>query len=344
MKVLITGGAGFIGSHLAEGYLDRGDEVYIIDDLSTGSLRNIRTIEERPGFHKVIDTILNEEVMLELTGICDVIIHLAAAVGVKYIIDNPLHSIETNVRGTEIVLRSANKFRKKVFIASTSEVYGKNAKMPLKEDDDRIQGPTVISRWCYSCTKALDEFHALAYFRTENLPVVIARFFNTVGPRQTGTYGMVIPRFVMQALQDKPLTVFGDGKQTRTFTYIGDVIQAVIKLMEHSGSVGEIVNIGGVDEISIENLAKKVIQMTGSSSEVRYVPYSEAYEEGFEDMPRRVPDIGKLEKLTGYKPETNLNEIIKKVIEYLKAFGDAREEPPVISKYDPSPLKRIIQN
>jgi UDP-glucose 4-epimerase len=344
MKVLITGGAGFIGSHLAEGYLDRGDEVYIIDDLSTGSLRNIQSMEKRAGFYKVIDTILNEEVMLELTGICDVIIHLAAAVGVKYIIDNPLPSIETNVRGTEIVLKSANKFRKKVFIASTSEVYGKNTNMPLKETDDRIQGPTVIYRWCYSCTKALDEFHALAYHKTEHLPVVIARFFNTVGPRQTGTYGMVIPRFVMQSLQDKPLTVFGDGKQTRTFTYIGDVIKAIMKLMDHPDAVGEIVNIGGVDEISIEDLAKRVIELTGSSSEIRYVPYDEAYEEGFEDMPRRVPDLTKLEKVIGYKPQTSLDEIIKKVIEFHKAFGDTREERPVISKFDPSPLKRIIQS
>jgi len=343
MKVLITGGAGFIGSHLAEGYLNRGDEVYIIDDLSTGSLRNIQSIEGQDRFHKVIDTILNEEIMLELTGICDVIIHLAAAVGVKYIIENPLLSIETNVRGAEIVLKSAHKFRKKVFIASTSEVYGKNTKMPLREDHDRMLGPTTIGRWCYSCTKSLDEFHALAYHKTEKLPVIIARFFNTVGPRQTGTYGMVVPRFVMQALKNKPLTVFGDGKQTRTFTYIGDVIKAAMKLIDSPSAVGEIFNIGGIEEISIADLAKKVIAATGSSSEIRYIPYDEAYEEGFEDMPRRVPDISKLQEYIDYKPETDLDGIIHKVVDYLKAFGDAREESPVISKYDPSPLKRIIR-
>ena len=316
MKVLITGGAGFIGSYLCEAYLSRGDEVYVIDDLSTGSLDNIKPFAPNPLFHFVNDTILNREAMLELTGICDVVAHLAAAVGVKLIIDEPLKSIHTNIVGTEIVLELANKFRKKTFLASTSEVYGRNSQVPLHETDPRVYGPTHLARWSYAATKAMDEFLALAYFRTKQLPIIIGRFFNTVGPRQTGQYGMVIPRFVGQALRNEPITVYGDGTQTRNFTYVEDVVRAVVALIEESSAIGEIFNIGGEGEISINSLAERIKSITQSSSPIQHIPYDEAYQEGFEDMERRVPDISKIVNLIGYKNTHDLDAILAKVVEY----------------------------
>ena len=316
VRMLITGGAGFIGSYLSEAYIQRGEEVWVIDDLSTGSLENITQLLHHPRFHFVNDTILNREILLELTGTCDVIIHLAAAVGVRLIIEEPLKSIHTNVVGTELVLEMANKFRKKIFIASTSEVYGRNSKVPLHEDDQRIYGSTVLARWSYAATKAMDEFLALAYYRTKQLPVIIARLFNTVGPRQTGRYGMVIPRFVGQALRNDPITVYGDGSQTRTFTYVGDVVQGIMALIDEPGAVGEIFNIGGEEEITIETLALKVKTITGSSSRIEHIPYSEAYQEGFEDMERRVPDITRIQRLVGYRNTRDIDTILAKVVEY----------------------------
>ena len=319
MKVLITGGAGFIGSYLSGAFLARGDEVYVIDDLSTGSLSNIQPFIPNPLFHFVKDTILNREALLELTGICDVIAHLAAAVGVRLIIDDPLRSIHTNVVGTENVLELANKFRKKIFLASTSEVYGRNSQVPLRETDTRIYGPTHVARWSYAATKAMDEFVALAYYRTKQLPIIIGRFFNTVGPRQTGRYGMVIPRFVEQALRNDPITVYGDGNQTRNFTYVEDVVRGVIGLIDEPRAVGEIFNIGGDGEISINSLAERVRAITRSSSPIRHMPYDEAYQEGFEDMQRRVPDITKIANLIGYRNTCDLDSILAKVVEYEKA-------------------------
>ncbi len=316
MRILITGGAGFIGSFLAENYLGHGEEVYVIDDLSTGSLENITPILKNSRFHFVNDTILNRDVMLELTGICDVVIHLAAAVGVKLIIEEPLRSIHTNVVGTEIVLELANKFRKKTFIASTSEVYGRNSKVPLGEDDMRIYGSTDLARWSYAATKAMDEFLALAYHRTKQLPVLIARFFNTVGPRQTGRYGMVVPRFVGQALRNEPITVYGDGTQTRSFTYVEDVVRGVMALINEPKAVGGIFNIGGETEVSINELAARVKAITGSASPIVHVPYENAYMEGFEDMERRVPDISRIRDLTGYRNTYDLDDILAKVVEF----------------------------
>lgn len=316
MRILITGGAGFIGSYLSEAYVERGEEVWVIDDLSTGSLENVAPLMHHPRFHFVNDTILNREVLLELTGTCDVIVHLAAAVGVRLIIEEPLKSIHTNVAGTELVLEMANKFRKKIFIASTSEVYGRNSKVPLNEDDQRIYGSTVLARWSYAATKAMDEFLALAYYRTKQLPIIIARLFNTVGPRQTGRYGMVIPRFVGQALRNDPITVYGDGSQTRTFTYVGDVAQGIVSLIDEPRAVGDIFNIGGEEEITIKDLASKVKAVTGSSSRIEYIPYSEAYQEGFEDMERRVPDISKIQTLVGYRNTRDTDAILAKVVDF----------------------------
>lgn len=316
MKVLVTGGAGFIGSYLAEIYLARGNEVYVIDDLSTGSLENIRHLSTNPMFHFVNDTILNREAMVELIGICDVVAHLAAAVGVKLIIDEPLKSIHTNIVGTEIVLELANKFRKKFFLASTSEVYGRNSQVPLHENDLRIYGPTHLARWSYAATKAMDEFLALAYYRTTRLPVVIARFFNTVGPRQTGQYGMVIPRFVGQALRNEPITIYGDGKQTRSFTSVKDVVRGVVHLLEEPRAIGETFNIGGEEEISINELAARVKGITGSTSPITHVPYDEAYQEGFEDMERRLPDITRIKSLIGYKNTYDLDKILAEIVQY----------------------------
>src|SRR6266511_4131297 len=287
MRVLITGGAGFVGSHLAEALLDRGDEVYVLDDLSTGSIDNISHLKPNPKFHYTIDTVTNEPLLAELVDRCDTVVHLAAAVGVKLIVESPVRTIETNVHGTEVVLKVANKKKKLVLIASTSEVYGKSAKVPFAEDDDLVLGPTSKHRWAYACSKMIDEFLALAYWKERKLPVIIVRLFNTVGPRQTGQYGMVIPNFVRQALAGQPITVFGDGTQSSSFTYVGDVVSGLLKLVAHPKAIGEVFNIGNGQEITMRALADKIKVMTGSASDVVLIPYDQAYEAGFEDMPRR---------------------------------------------------------
>ncbi len=316
MRVLITGGAGFIGSHLAEAYLHRGDDVLVIDDLSTGTIENIRHLKGNPKFHYTIDSVHNQPVTAELVDQSDVIFHLAAAVGVKLIVESPVRTIETNVRGTEVILALANKKKRKVLIASTSEVYGLSADVPFREDGNLVMGATTKGRWSYACSKAIDEFLALAYWREKKLPTTVVRLFNTVGPRQTGRYGMVIPTFVKQALSGRPITVYGDGKQTRCFGYVGDVVGALIKLMDQSDAVGNVYNIGSNEEISISDLAEKVRQLTNSTSEIVFIPYDEAYEEGFEDMPRRVPDISKINQLVGFQPEMSLDGILKSVIDF----------------------------
>lgn len=317
MRALITGGAGFIGSHLAESLLRDNKGVIIIDNLSTGSMDNIEHLKANPKFSFHIDTIMNESLMKRLIKKSDIVYHMAAAVGVKYIIDNPLESIEINVRGTEIVLKLANELgKKKVLIASTSEIYGKNVdgQRKFSEEDDRVLGTTSITRWSYSCTKALDEFLALAYFREKKLPVVIMRFFNTCGPRQTGRYGMVIPRFIKQALLNQPITVYGDGKQTRSFAYVTDAVDAVIALAGHKKAVGRIFNIGNPKPISISELAEKVRKMTKSSSNIVHIPYEKAYEKGFEDMRHRQPNIARIKRLIGFKPRVGIDETLKNVI------------------------------
>lgn len=316
MRVLITGGAGFIGSHLADAYLERGDEVLVIDDLSTGTIENIRHLKNNPKFHYTIDSVHNQPVTAELVDQCDVVVHLAAAVGVKLIVESPVRTIETNVRGTEVILALANKKQKRVMIASTSEVYGLSADVPFREDGNLVMGATTKGRWSYACSKAIDEFLALAYWREKKLPTTIVRLFNTVGPRQTGRYGMVIPTFVRQALAGRPITVYGNGKQTRCFGYVGDVVGALIKLMDRSDSVGQVYNIGSSEEISILQLAEKVKELTNSESEIVLVPYDEAYEEGFEDMPRRVPDTTKINQLVGFRAEMTLEGILKSVISF----------------------------
>jgi UDP-glucose 4-epimerase len=316
LRVLITGGAGFIGSHLADAYLKRGDHVYVIDDLSTGTIENIQHLKGDSRFHYTIDSVHNQPVTAELVDQCDVIFHLAAAVGVKLIVESPVRTIETNVRGTEVVLALANKKKKKVLVASTSEVYGLSADVPFREDGNLVMGATTKGRWSYACSKAIDEFLALAYWREKKLPTIIVRLFNTVGPRQTGQYGMVIPTFVKQALAGRPITVYGDGNQSRCFGYVGDVVGALVKLMDHEDSVGQVFNIGSNQEISILELAQKVKELTQSDSDIVFVPYDEAYEEGFEDMPRRVPDISKVGELVGFKPEMDLEGILKTVIDY----------------------------
>ncbi|MEO7971141.1 MAG: GDP-mannose 4,6-dehydratase [bacterium] len=316
MRVLITGGAGFIGSHLADAYLQRGDEVLIIDDLSTGTIENIRHLKNNPRFQYTIDSVHNQPVTAELVDQCDVVVHLAAAVGVKLIVESPVRTIETNVRGTEVVLALANKKQKRVLVASTSEVYGLSTDVPFKEDGNLVMGATTKGRWSYACSKAIDEFLALAYWREKKLPTTIVRLFNTVGPRQTGRYGMVIPTFVRQALAGRPITVYGNGKQTRCFGYVGDVVGALIKLLDTSDSVGQVYNIGSSEEISIAKLAEKIKELTNSDSEIVFVPYDEAYEEGFEDMPRRVPDTSKIKKLVGFEPKMKLEGILQSVIDY----------------------------
>jgi UDP-glucose 4-epimerase len=329
MKVLITGGAGFIGSHLAEACLKKGDEVYIIDDFSTGSPDNIRFFHEderfKDRFFVTEDTILNQDTLLELTGICDVVFHLAAAVGVRYILENPLDAIRINIQGTEKVLEMCAKFKKKVLIASSSEVYGKHLHAPLIETDNIIYGPSSKFRWSYAASKLMDEFTALAYYRTKGLKVIIARLFNTIGPRQTGAYGMVVPRLVEQALKNEDLTVYGDGTQTRTFTDVADVVRALIALTESEAAVGEVFNVGGTQEITISDLAEKIIKATGSSSSVRLIPYNEAYEKDFEDMQRRVPSIEKIRQTVGFEPETDLDSILRRVIDFMaEKIGEVR--------------------
>jgi UDP-glucose 4-epimerase len=318
VKALITGGAGFIGSHLAERLLRDGHEVAVLDNLSTGAIDNISHLKQTPGFSYAIDSVTNESLLAEMIDRSDVVFHLAAAVGVKLIVEQPVHTIETNVHGTEVVLKHANKKKKLVFIASTSEVYGKSTDVPFREGAELVLGATVKHRWAYACSKLIDEFLALAYWKERKLPVIIVRLFNTVGPRQTGQYGMVIPSFVRQALAGQPITVFGDGTQSRCFTYVGDVVRAMVALVDEPRAVGQVFNIGNGTEITIADLASKVKQLTESSSAIVRVPYEQAYEAGFEDMPRRVPDISKLRALVGYEPTVELDEILTRVIEYFR--------------------------
>ena len=322
MKILITGGAGFIGSHLSDAYLKRGDEVYVIDDLSTGRIENIQHLKGQPRFHYTIDTVHNHPLTAELVDQADVVFHLAAAVGVKLIVESPVRTIETNVRGTEVVLSIANKKKKKVLLASTSEVYGLSTDVPFREDGNLVMGATTKGRWSYACSKAIDEFLALAYWREKKLPTIVVRLFNTVGPRQTGQYGMVIPTFVKQALAGRPITVYGDGKQSRCFGYVGDVVGALIKLMDHKDAVGNVFNIGSNEEISILQLAQRIKELTQSDSEIVFVPYDEAYEEGFEDMPRRIPDISKVRNLVGFEPKMSLDGILQTVIDFQSGRRD----------------------
>jgi len=318
VRALITGGAGFIGSYLSEALLDEGHEVLILDNLSTGSIENIAHIKGRPGFEYFIDTVNNEPLLAELIDRSDVVFHFAAAVGVKLIVEQPVHTIETNVHGTEVVLKHANKKKKLVVIASTSEVYGKSEDVPFREDSDLVLGPTKKHRWAYACSKAIDEFLALAYWKERKLPVIIVRFFNTVGPRQTGQYGMVIPNFVRQALAGEPITVFGDGQQSRSFTHVADVVWALLKLVNEPKAIGEVINIGNMQEVSILKLAERVRELSGSKSPIKLVPYDQAYESGFEDMPRRVPDLTKVTAMIGYKTKNTLDDILVQVIDHFR--------------------------
>ena len=321
MKILITGGAGFIGSHLAELLLDADHDVFVLDDLSTGSMDNIDHLKTHPRFGYVIDTIFNDAVLAEQVNQADLIFHLAAAVGVQLIVDAPVHTIEANVKGTEVVLRHAARTQTLVVIASTSEVYGKNTNLPFREDDDLVMGSTQKHRWAYACSKAIDEFMALAYLKERQLPVIVVRLFNTVGPRQTGRYGMVIPNFVRQALAGKPITVFGDGTQSRSFAYVGDVVRGLVSLVQDRRAVGEVFNLGNDEEITINALARLVKTMTSSNSTIINIPYEKAYEAGFEDMPRRVPDLTKIQTLVGYAPRVQLPEILRNVIDHHRRHG-----------------------
>jgi UDP-glucose 4-epimerase len=322
MRALITGGAGFIGSHLTEALLHAGHQVTVIDDLSTGRFENIQHLTALPHFRFAIETITNEAVMDRFVSECDVIFHLAAAVGVELIIQSPVRVIQTNILGTEAVLNIANRYRRKVLLASTSEVYGKNDKLPFKEDDDSLLGPTTKSRWCYSVTKAVDEFLALAYYRERQLPVVILRFFNTVGTKQTGQYGMVVPRFIKMALTNEPITIYGDGQQSRCFCNVADTVRAIINLSENPDALGEVFNVGSTEEVTIEQLAIRIKELTGSQSEITYIPYDEAYEAGFEDMRRRIPDTTKIHHLTGWEPRYSLDVTLKQIIEdYRERLG-----------------------
>jgi UDP-glucose 4-epimerase len=318
VRALITGGAGFIGSHLAEALLEQGHEVLILDNLSTGSIENIAHIKGRPGFEYFIDSVENEPLLAELIDRSDVVFHFAAAVGVKLIVEQPVYTIETNVHGTEVVLKHANKKKRLVVVASTSEVYGKSNDVPFREDSDLVLGPTPKHRWAYACSKAIDEFLALAYWKERKLPVIIVRFFNTVGPRQTGQYGMVIPNFVRQALAGEAITVFGDGTQTRAFTHVADVVGALLLLVREPNAIGQVVNIGTTQEVTITMLAERVRELCGSQSPIKYIPYEEAYDSGFEDMPRRVPDLTKIRRMIGYEPRHALDDILVQVIDYFR--------------------------
>ena len=321
--ILITGGAGFIGSHLAEALLERGHTVTIIDDLSTGRFENIAHLTGHPRFHFAIETITNQVVLDRLASECRLIFHLAAAVGVQLIVESPVHTIETNITGTEAVLKAALRYRAKVLIASTSEVYGKGNVTPFQEDDDVVLGPTVRSRWAYAASKMVDEFLGLAYYREKGLPVVVFRLFNTVGPRQTGRYGMVIPRFVGQALTNEPLTVYGDGQQSRCFLHVHDAVEAMLALSEAPKAVGQVFNVGSTEEVSIQELARQVLALTGAAQAgeedggITFIPYDQAYAEGFDDMRRRVPDISKIQALTGWEPRFSLGKILDDVIEHM---------------------------
>jgi len=316
MKILITGGAGFIGSHLCEALLSEGNTVTIIDNLSTGKFSNIAHLKTNKNFNYVIGSVLDKNLLENLIAEADEIYHLAAAVGVKFIIDNPLLSLQTNIIGTEYVLELSNKYKKKVLLASTSEIYGKSECIPFKEEADRVLGSTSISRWSYSCAKAVDEFLALAYFREKKLPVIIVRLFNTVGPRQTGQYGMVIPKFVKAALLSHPIVIYGTGKQSRCFADVADIVWGLKTLMNEPKAIGQIFNLGNTEEITIEDLAQKIKVLVNSDSKIEYVPYENAFEEGFEDMQRRMPDISKISEYIGYKPKYNLDKILERVIKY----------------------------
>ncbi len=315
-KILVTGGAGFIGSHLCELLVHNGHHVVAIDNLATGRLENIQHLLPMQGFQFVRETITNSQVLDRLTSEADILIHLAAVVGVKLIVEDPVNTIATNIMGTEAVLTTANRYHCKVMLASTSEVYGKGYKVPFNEEDDCVMGPTSHSRWSYATSKAIDEFLGLAYYHQFGLPVVVMRFFNTVGPRQTGRYGMVLPRFVRQALAGEPITIYGDGEQSRCFGDVGDIIRAVVRLANHPEAIGQVFNIGSTEEVTIRELAEKVLAITGSSSNIIYVPYEEAYAPGFEDMRRRVPDLTKINKLIGYEPQYSLDETIKRVVAF----------------------------
>ncbi|MGQ9795916.1 GDP-mannose 4,6-dehydratase [Desulfosoma sp.] len=321
--ILVTGGAGFIGSHLVDRFLGEGCRVIAVDDLSTGRLENIAQHKDNHRFQCIVDSILNESLMDELMAQCDEVYHLAAAVGVKLIMNRPVETLETNVRGTEVVLRCANRHKKKVLITSTSEVYGKamddNGGAPLREDGNSLIGPTSRRRWAYACSKALDEFLALAYHEEKKLPVIVVRLFNTVGPRQTGQYGMVVPNFVQKALLNKPIIVYGDGSQSRSFAHVADVVEAMVRLMGEPRALGQVINVGNPQEITIRELAELVKEMTGSQSEIEYLPYERAYGPGFEDMRRRCPDISKLKELTGFSPRVDLRGIIESVIAHFQS-------------------------
>jgi len=321
MRVLITGGAGFIGSHLADAYLNRGDTVFVLDDLSTGSIRNIQHLKHHPNFEYAIDSVQHNAAVAEAIDVCDVVFHLAAAVGVRLIVESPVTTIETNVHGTEVVLAHANKKKKPVLVASTSEVYGLSNRIPFREDDPLVIGPTDKARWSYACSKALDEFLAYAYWREKKLPTIIVRLFNTIGPRQTGQYGMVVPNFVKQALSERPITVYGDGTQTRCFADVLDVVQALIKLMECPDAVGQIFNLGSTEEVTILNLAHRVKELAKSNSEIVMIPYEQAYEQGFEDMYRRVPDTTKIRNAVGFQAERSLDQILERIIAHWAGGG-----------------------
>jgi len=314
VRYLITGGAGFIGSHLAEALLSRGDEVFILDDLSTGSVENVRHLKKNPRFHYFFDSITNKHLLAELVDESDVVLHLAAAVGVRLIVESPVRTLETNVHGTQLVLDAASKKKKLVLTTSTSEVYGKSDKVPFREDADLVLGATTIGRWSYAASKALDEFLALSYWKEKKLPVIVVRLFNTVGPRQTGRYGMVLPNFARQALEGAPITVYGSGRQSRCFCDVSDTVEGMLRLLGTDRAVGEVVNVGNDQEISIQGLAEIVKQRANSVSPITFTPYDQAYEPGFEDMQRRVPCLGKLEKLTSFRPRTPLSEIVDRVL------------------------------
>ncbi len=329
MRFLITGGAGFIGSHLAERLLERGDHVVLLDNLSTGSMENIRHLKSHDRMQYFLDSIENRQLLAELVDDAEVVVHLAAAVGVRLIVESPVRTIETNVNGTQLILEAASKKRKLVVTASTSEVYGKNTQVPFREDADLVLGPTTKGRWSYAASKALDEFLALSYWKEKKLPVIVVRLFNTVGPRQTGRYGMVLPNFVGQALDGKPITVYGSGKQSRCFCDVRDVVEALMRLMETQHAVGEVVNVGNTEEVTIEGLAQLVKERTRSSSPIEFVPYDQAYEPGFEDMFRRVPSVEKLETLTGFRPRTSLVEIVDRIAAYFRERREAAQRAAV---------------